>query len=176
MRQANQSKAAFKAPAPQTLAIFKAPDGIKSTPTLFIFSHVPNPVAPPPNPTSTSNHMTSSKPGLDLNTVAPPPSVPNAVAPPLSGAAPLSKGETVLPASALPPGQQVVLQPVAGMTGVNMCQFNGQMIQLVPVPAAPHMQLQSSAGQCHNLLFRILFSQIMSSILVFQDSELHFNN
>ncbi|XP_048063910.1 MAX gene-associated protein [Megalobrama amblycephala] len=135
-RQANQSKAAFKAPAPQTLAIFKAPDGVKSTPTLFIFSHVPNPAAAPPNPTSTSNHMTSSKPGRELN----------AVAPPLSGAAPLSKGETVLPASALPPGQQVVLQPVAGMTGVNMCQFNGQMIQLVPVPAAPPVNHQSSAG------------------------------
>ncbi|KAF4099999.1 MAX gene-associated protein [Onychostoma macrolepis] len=54
----------------------------------------------------------------------------NTVAPPLSGA------ETVLPASALPPGQQVVLQPVAGMTGVNVCQFNGQMIQLVPITTA----------------------------------------
>ncbi|KTF90156.1 hypothetical protein cypCar_00027738, partial [Cyprinus carpio] len=64
----------------------------------------------------------------------------NMVAPPLSGA------ETVLPASALPPGQQVVLQPVAGMTGVNMCQFNGQMIQLVPISAALPVQVQSGAG------------------------------
>ncbi|XP_056337198.1 MAX gene-associated protein [Danio aesculapii] len=52
--------------------------------------------------------------------------------------------ERVVPASALPPGQQVVLQPVAGMSGVNMCQFNGQMIQLVPVSAAAPMQIQTS--------------------------------
>uniref|UniRef100_A0A8C1M4L9 T-box domain-containing protein n=1 Tax=Cyprinus carpio TaxID=7962 RepID=A0A8C1M4L9_CYPCA len=79
---------------------------------------VPNPAASSPNPGRGSNM----------------------VAPPLSGA------ETVLPASALPPGQQVVLQPVAGMTGVNMCQFNGQMIQLVPISAALPVQVQSGAG------------------------------
>ncbi|XP_073789945.1 uncharacterized protein mgab isoform X3 [Danio rerio] len=62
----------------------------------------------------------------------------NALAPPLSAA------DRVVPASALPPGQQVVLQPVAGMSGVNMCQFNGQMIQLVPVSAAAPMQIQTS--------------------------------
>ncbi|KAL1253579.1 hypothetical protein QQF64_015808 [Cirrhinus molitorella] len=76
---------------------------------------VPNPAAP--NPTSSSN----------------------AAAPPVSGA------DTILPASALPPGQQVILQPVAGMTGVNMCQFNGQMIQLVPITPALPMRPQSGA-------------------------------
>lgn len=247
MTQADQSKGAFRAPATQTLAIYQAPDGTKRTPTLYIFSHVHNPAAPP----STSNHVLSSKPGLILtavappfscapavappfseqNTVAPPlsgaPAVspplsdPTAVAPPLSGetavspplsdltavappltgetavapplsglptvaqpisvspplsdqnsiaqplsvppalapppavappptvAPPLSQTETVLPVSALPPGQQVVLQPVAGMMGVNMCQFNGQTIQLVPVPSALPV---TSTGQCHNTL------------------------
>ncbi|XP_067274500.1 MAX gene-associated protein isoform X2 [Pseudorasbora parva] len=117
--QSEQRKEASR--TPQTLAIFQAPDGIRTTPTLFIFSHFPNQEAP------TSNHVTSSKPGLVLSAVAPPTEAPPAVAP----------LPTVLPASALPPGQQVVLQPVAGMTGVNMCQFNGQMIRLMPVSGAP---------------------------------------
>ncbi|XP_043076088.1 MAX gene-associated protein [Puntigrus tetrazona] len=82
-------------------------------------------------------NMRRTNPGRGLNVVAPPLSsglVP--VAPPLSGV------ETVLPASSLPPGQQVVLQPVAGMSGVNVCQFNGQMIQLVPITAAVPVQVQ----------------------------------
>ncbi|XP_016428507.1 MAX gene-associated protein isoform X2 [Sinocyclocheilus rhinocerous] len=112
----------FKMPITRSPVMPWAPNGIRCIPAAL-------------NPTSSRN------PGRGSNTVAPPlSSAPVTVAPPLSGA------ETVLPASALPPGQQVVLQPVAGMTGVNMCQFNGQMIQLVPIPAALPVQVQTGAG------------------------------
>ncbi|XP_050993830.1 MAX gene-associated protein [Labeo rohita] len=115
---ANQNKTAFKMPIPRFPVIPRSPNGVRRT----LSSALPNPAAP--NPSSLRN------PGR----------VPNAVAPPVSGA------DTILPASALPPGQQVILQPVAGMTGVNMCQFNGQMIQLVPITPAVPVQLQTSAG------------------------------
>ncbi|XP_039546159.1 MAX gene-associated protein isoform X2 [Pimephales promelas] len=94
---ADQIKAAFRAPATQTLAIYQAPDGIKRTPTLYIFSHVHNPAAP----ASTSNHVTSSQPGLILTAVAPPLSCATTVAPPLSDptdvAPPLSGPTAVAP-------------------------------------------------------------------------------
>ncbi|XP_077096335.1 uncharacterized protein mgab isoform X2 [Siphateles boraxobius] len=115
--QADQSKGAFRAPATQTLAIYQAPDGIKRTPTLYIFSHVHNPAAPP----STSNHVTSSKPGLFLTAVAPPLSDPTAVAPPLSDqnvlAPPLSDQNVLAPplsgapAVALPLSDQNAITP-----------------------------------------------------------------
>ncbi|XP_059369582.1 MAX gene-associated protein [Carassius carassius] len=121
MSQANQSKEAFKMPITRSRVMPWAPNGFRCTPSLAAAS--------------------SPHPGRGSVTVAPPlSSTPVTVAPPLSSA------ETVLPASALPPGQQVVLQPVAGMTGVNMCQFNGQMIQLVPITAALPVQVQSGAG------------------------------
>ncbi|XP_052443013.1 MAX gene-associated protein isoform X2 [Carassius gibelio] len=126
--QANQSKEAFRMPTTRSRVMPWAPNGFRCTPSPAASNPAASsPVAPP----------LSSAP----LTVAPPlSSAPLTVAPPLSSA------ETVLPASALPPGQQVVLQPVAGMTGVNMCQFNGQMIQLVPITAAVPVQAQSGAG------------------------------
>ncbi|TRY57947.1 hypothetical protein DNTS_009829 [Danionella cerebrum] len=53
--------------------------------------------------------------------------------------------DTIVPASALPPGQQVVLHSVAGTQGVKLCQFNGQMIQLVPVSSAKPTPVQNAS-------------------------------
>ncbi len=162
MSQANQSKA-FKMPITPSPAMVWGPNGIIRTLSFGV-----------PNPRDILNRTSLPNPGRGSHTVAPPlssasgmvapplSSISGTVAPPLSSASgtvapplsstsgtvapPLSEAETVLPASALPPGQQVVLQPVAGMTGVNMCQFNGQVIQLVPITAAAPVQVQTGAG------------------------------
>ncbi|XP_051951593.1 MAX gene-associated protein [Xyrauchen texanus] len=91
-----------------------------------------------PTQTLTANYKTS-------NTGQVPNIAPISVPTPNAGTAPPSTPDTVLPAAALPPGQQVVLQPVAGMTGVNLCQFNGQTIQLVPIPEPLQSQTSSDS-------------------------------
>ncbi|XP_058235383.1 MAX gene-associated protein isoform X3 [Hemibagrus wyckioides] len=106
--------------------------------------------APEPNTTSKNkrsdiSHMKAMK------SVGPPPGktpiVPDGtrfvlvpVTPSNSAAAP--SAETVS-SSTLPPGQQVVLQPVPGSNF--LCQYNGQMIQLKPISTEPHVQPQPSS-------------------------------
>ncbi|XP_062858589.1 MAX gene-associated protein [Trichomycterus rosablanca] len=47
----------------------------------------------------------------------------------------------------LPPGQQVVLQPVPGKTESNFfCQYNGQVIKLVPISPEPLTKSHTSPG------------------------------
>ncbi|XP_056620935.1 MAX gene-associated protein isoform X2 [Triplophysa dalaica] len=90
------------------------------------------------NHSSTPNHMTSSNPRLTVPNSTPPAKHTNT-----------SKPNIVLPASALPPGQSVVLHPVSGVSGANICQFNGQIIQLFPLPAVLpiHPQTKENAHQ-----------------------------
>ncbi|TSK58026.1 Mitogen-activated protein kinase-binding protein 1 [Bagarius yarrelli] len=88
------------------------------------------------------------------NTMGPPPGttpvVPDGtrfvivpVTPSNSAAAPLAESVT---GSTLPPGQQVILQPVTGMPGSTfVCQYNGQMIQLKPISS--HHQPPSSVNE-----------------------------
>ncbi|XP_073712498.1 MAX gene-associated protein isoform X2 [Misgurnus anguillicaudatus] len=101
------------------------------------------------NSSSTPKYITSRKPRLVSNIIPifiPPPKPAGSVSdvsPPNLDQAP-AKPDVVVPASALPPGQQVVLQPVPGVSGANICQFNGQMIQLVPLPTVLPVQLHNS--------------------------------
>ncbi|XP_051500229.1 MAX gene-associated protein-like [Myxocyprinus asiaticus] len=106
-------------------------------------SWISNPTPPAdtitiPTQTLMANYKTS-------NTGLVPNIAPISVPTPNPDTAPQSTPDTVLPAAALPPGEQVVLQPVAGMMGVNLCQFNGQTIQLVPIPAPLPVRLQTSS-------------------------------
>lgn len=90
----------------------------------------------------TPNYITSPKPRL---------TVPNSIAPSKQTPAnpdASAKPSIVVPASALPPGQSVVLHPVSGVSGANLCQFNGQIIQLFPLPAVLPVHLQTK-GQYH---------------------------
>ncbi|XP_057209721.1 MAX gene-associated protein [Triplophysa rosa] len=105
--------------------------------TIYSPLNVCNPVLIP-NLSSTPNHITSSNPRLTVPNSIPPPKHTNT-----------SKPNIVLPASALPPGQSVVLHPVSGVSGANICQFNGQIIQLFPLPAVLpiHPQAKENAHQ-----------------------------
>ncbi|XP_073667471.1 MAX gene-associated protein isoform X2 [Paramisgurnus dabryanus] len=101
------------------------------------------------NSSSTPNSITSRKPRLVSNIIpifipSPKPagSVSGVSQPNLDQTP--AKPDVVLPAAALPPGQQVVLQPVPGVSGENFCQFNGQMIKLVPLPTVLPVRLQTS--------------------------------
>lgn len=124
----------------------RMPSSLKDT------QHSPlNPVLIP-NLSSTPNHITSSNPRLAV-----PNSIPlltrkshSFVSPPNPGAP--AKPNIVLPAAALPPGQHVVLQPIPGVSGANLCQFNGQTIQLFPLPAVSSIHLQTK-GEYHYMPF-----------------------
>ncbi|XP_036437677.1 MAX gene-associated protein isoform X2 [Colossoma macropomum] len=64
----------------------------------------------------------------------------NVPVPPSSSAGTPSETTTT---AALPPGQQVVLQHLPGVSGSNFfCQYNGQVIQLVPIAPGPTGQPQ----------------------------------
>ncbi|XP_066533267.1 MAX gene-associated protein isoform X2 [Hoplias malabaricus] len=75
-------------------------------------------------------------------------SKPVSLSVPPSSSAGAPSAETHTSGNKLPPGQQVVLQHLPGVPGSNfVCQYNGQIIQLVPIAPRPVVQPQPSLNQ-----------------------------